>query len=764
MERRVSNLLTGSLLILMGTLLILLAACGGGGGGGVEYDYGVMMTPDKTTVAPGGTVNLNVKYDAPPTNAGLTWSVNCTQSSCGSVSATGIYTAPAKVDEQMAVMVRATSNDQPSSSYLVTLWVTGPIVVRMTPSTDIGLNLGQHQSFSATVNAPDDAVIWKVNGIVGGNSTVGTITTAGLFTAPATVPDPDTVTVTAVAHVDQTASASIHVQIWPAIPVSVSVSPRDATVGTGGTVQYTATVTNTDDKVVQWKVNGTVGGNTTVGTITTGGLYTAPNAAPSPAIVSVTAVSHADNTKSDTVNLTIVGSNNSKLQGKFSFMLSGPNASGRMVAMIGMLIADGNGGLTGVYDSNAVGATNATIALSLSGTYSVMEDNRGRMTLNIAPVATYAFTLNDAGTSARLIQFDATGSRQTGTLEKASPDDFALSKIKGDYAFSALGSLIGGERTNVIGRFHTDGTGHISMGVLDVKESDESLQTVDNVTGEYSSPDYFVGRGNLNWILSATEAVHFSYYMTNAHKLLILGVEAVSLDMPLMVGSVVTQASGPFSATYLDGAGVFSLSGSEMYEMNYSSNIVGQWTATSSSRTLAGMYDKNAGGTVTTHGTVACTFNMTPNGRGTISGSGLPQMVFYMIDKNKALLMETSGSEGMVGRLEPQTTGTFNNAYLMGTFRAGPISAAVRAAALSQGPFVLDGSGGFTATEDVNDQSLSEVTLSGTYSVASSGRTELTVTAPEEFHYVAYPISATSLVGLSIENGDSKALVMMLEQ
>lgn len=53
-----------------------------------------------------------------------------------------------------------------------------------------------------------------------------------------------------------------------AIPV---ISPFSATVAGAATQQYTA------DQSVTWKVDGITGGNGTVGTISGGGLYTAPN-------------------------------------------------------------------------------------------------------------------------------------------------------------------------------------------------------------------------------------------------------------------------------------------------------------------------------------------------------------------------------------------------------------------------------------------------------------------------------------------------------
>src|SRR5436853_137160 len=84
----------------------------------------------------------------------------------------------------------------------------------------------------------------------------------------------------------------------PPIPVNVTISPTSATVATTGTPQFTATVQNTSNTAVTWQVNGVTGGNATVGTISSSGLYTAPATAQSTTTVTVTAVSQADPTKS----------------------------------------------------------------------------------------------------------------------------------------------------------------------------------------------------------------------------------------------------------------------------------------------------------------------------------------------------------------------------------------------------------------------------------------------------------------------------------
>src|ERR1700685_2415360 len=61
---------------------------------------------------------------------------------------------------------------------------------------------------------------------------------------------------------------------------SITIHPGYTTVGVNQTVQYTVAVTGLANKTVTWSVSGVKGANSTNGTITTGGLYTAPATIP----------------------------------------------------------------------------------------------------------------------------------------------------------------------------------------------------------------------------------------------------------------------------------------------------------------------------------------------------------------------------------------------------------------------------------------------------------------------------------------------------
>jgi hypothetical protein len=194
------------------------------------------------------------------------------------------------------VMV-ACSGNAPKST------ITQPsITVSISPTSATLAALGT-QAFAATVqNTADTNVTWYVNQVNGGSSTTGTITSTGLYTAPS-VASATTFTVTAVADANTSISASSSVTVTPI--VSVTVNPHSAAVETAHTFQFSATVVNATNTAVTWQVNGVAGGNSTAGTIDATGLYTAPGTLPSPATVTVTAISVADPTKSDSASVTI---------------------------------------------------------------------------------------------------------------------------------------------------------------------------------------------------------------------------------------------------------------------------------------------------------------------------------------------------------------------------------------------------------------------------------------------------------------------------
>lgn len=241
----------------------------------------------------------------------VTWKVNGVvggDATHGTISVSGLYTAPASVPSPANVVVSVVSNADITKNASANVTITAPppvCSVSINPTSASVLTSATQQFTATTQGCTPSTVTWQVNGVTGGNSTVGTVDGTGLYTAPASVPSPNTVTVTAVSNADNTKTASATVTINPVVTCSVGLTPQIVSIFVNNTQQFTATTSNCTPPTVFYQVNGVNGGNSTVGTINGSGLYTAPASVPSPATVTVTAVSNADNTKVANSTVTI---------------------------------------------------------------------------------------------------------------------------------------------------------------------------------------------------------------------------------------------------------------------------------------------------------------------------------------------------------------------------------------------------------------------------------------------------------------------------
>jgi uncharacterized protein (DUF1800 family) len=84
------------------------------------------------------------------------------------------------------------------------------------------VRLGATAQLTATVtNTTNTAVTWQVNGVAGGATATGTITSAGLYTPPAAIPSTSPM-ITAVSVATPTVTASASEAVWNPIPVVTS--------------------------------------------------------------------------------------------------------------------------------------------------------------------------------------------------------------------------------------------------------------------------------------------------------------------------------------------------------------------------------------------------------------------------------------------------------------------------------------------------------------------------------------------------------------
>src|SRR5262249_26880318 len=130
------------------------------------------------------------------TNTGVTW----TLSGPGSISATGLYTAPASITSAHNVTITATSAADPTRFGTATVSLTMPlnVSVPVTPA-NVKLSHSQRQQFSAVVvGTTNVAVNWATT------PAIGSLSAAGLYSAPPSVTAAQSVTVKATSTADPT--------------------------------------------------------------------------------------------------------------------------------------------------------------------------------------------------------------------------------------------------------------------------------------------------------------------------------------------------------------------------------------------------------------------------------------------------------------------------------------------------------------------------------------------------------------------------------
>jgi hypothetical protein len=272
-------------------------------GGGSHVS--VTISPLTSQVSTGQTQQFTTSVSGTKYKS-VTWSVNGViggNATVGTVSTAGLYTAPTSTPTN-PIQVTAASTYQPSAYATASVSISSgtPVAVSVSP-TSTTVPLAGTAQFSANISGTSNtAVNWEVNGIAGGSSALGTISSVGVYTAPGSMPS-SAVVVTAQSVAQPSASANASVQLT-APTVSVSISPLNANVMEGSTQQFSAQISGTSYTSVNWLVSGIAGGNSSVGTVTAAGLYTAPATIPSVAVV-VTAQSAAYPTDAASAYVTV---------------------------------------------------------------------------------------------------------------------------------------------------------------------------------------------------------------------------------------------------------------------------------------------------------------------------------------------------------------------------------------------------------------------------------------------------------------------------
>ncbi len=254
----------------------------------------IAVNPTSASILAGQTAQVTATV-TPSANTAVTWSLS---PQLGSI-ANGLYQAPATIAAASTVLVIATSVADPTKSASASITVNPPIAVSVSPAST-SLTQSQSQQFSAAVTGSSSAnVTWSMS------PQVGQLSTAGAYTAPASIATVQTVAITATSLADTTKSATAIVSLQPppappAASMRVVITPAFPSVTTPNALQFSATVSGSSNNAVTWNIN------PKVGQIDATGHYTSPSTLTATQIVTITATAAANSAASSNTGIIVM--------------------------------------------------------------------------------------------------------------------------------------------------------------------------------------------------------------------------------------------------------------------------------------------------------------------------------------------------------------------------------------------------------------------------------------------------------------------------
>jgi hypothetical protein len=651
---------------------------GGGSGGPTPSSSGLTIYPAMASVPVGGQAVFTGYVPSQP-NSTITWAVS--GSSNGTISSSGVYTAPSSVPSPAQIAVTATSGNF-SATAVVT--VTSAQGLAVSPAA-ASIPAGGQTIFAATMNgAPATGVTWEVNGTPGGDGVHGTIDSSGTYMAPLSPPPGGSTVITATAGGSSgTATATI---VFSNASLngdySFSYSGDDGSGFFAVAGQFTAdpnsgTITGTEDSVDG--ANGPSRGQGVSGTYSIGpdGRGSVDLTGSTGEILQVVLSSdqHALLINFNQGNATGSGTIDQQTSatalaaGRYVFQLSGLDGSGATTGTVGTFTSFGSGTLAPASGGNVIDVNDAGSVTSddtsLTGTYSTtsLSLQSSALTTLTGGTATFDYFVVNAR-HLHLIETDGNAF--------LVGDVFAAPAVpSGGYNSTLLASAkyaftMGGATNSPYaagGVFISDGggttgttSGNITGGVFDNNNGGAHFQTdaalksttygVDQNTGRISS-SISTAAGTFDWAGYVTAPVDLTE--PNSVEVLMLETDSnASASGIAYLQSSTAQPSGSFGLN-LSGQAIGNTAGEQ--------DVLAQIGLTGT--TLTGTMDINnfALGQIQSGLNIASsrsTITSTDgNGRGTATiaaanGASFP-VAYYVVDSNSVLMLETDNQRVMTG-------------------------------------------------------------------------------------------------------------------
>jgi hypothetical protein len=659
---------------------------------------GLTIYPSTASVPVGTQVDFTGYVPSQP-NSTITWAVS--GSSAGSISSSGVYTAPGSVPSPAQVAVTATSGAFSASAVLTISAAQG---VTVSPAA-ASIPAGSETTFSATVNgAAASGVTWEVNGSPGGDGVHGTIDASGDYTAPLSPPPGGSTVITAVVGASS-GSATATVVFSNATlngNYAFSYTGDDGSGFLAIAGEFTAngagTVTGVEDFLDA--STGPAVGQTLSGTYSIGpdgrGIVDLTSSTGEVWDVALYSNQHALLINFNQATATSSGATGSGTidqqtattalaTGPYVFQLSGLDPTGYVVGIAGAFTSFGNGSLAtsgNVMDMNDA-ATVTTDDTSLTGQFSAtgLALQSSSFSTLVGGTASFAY-FPVSNNHLHLIETDGEGFMVGDVFATplAPAGGYNASLLTaGNYAFTMGGATQSPYAAG--GVFISDGggssgststSGSITGGVFDNNNGGVHLQTDATIQSTSYAVDQNNGNtgritastktaaGTFDWVAYVTSPVDPT--QTNSIEVLMLETDSnATASGVAYLQTSTAQPSGTFA---------FNLTGQANGSTPGEQDILAQLaisqvsSSSGSSGSLSGTMDINnfAAGTIdegleiqTSKSAFASTDG---NGRGTmtvVAADGASfGLAYYVVNSNEVLLLENDSQRVMTGIMQQQ--------------------------------------------------------------------------------------------------------------
>ena len=222
----------------------------------VEYPFNTV--PYQKVLYAGQTQQFSVQTAGLTTSAAI-WSIS---PNVGSISNTGLYTAPSSITSQQTVTVTAVNVADSTLTSSSAVILNQPVLINVIPST-VSLGASQTQGFGAIVlNAPFTDVIWNLP-----SGSPGALDQYGHYTAPSSISSSQTVTIQAISAMDGVTIGSATVTLTAQV-ATPTFSPGG---GTYTTAQSVTLSTTTSGASIRYTTDGSTPSET-AGTLYSGAI------------------------------------------------------------------------------------------------------------------------------------------------------------------------------------------------------------------------------------------------------------------------------------------------------------------------------------------------------------------------------------------------------------------------------------------------------------------------------------------------------------